>query len=188
MGLVLIENATLVVTMDAARREIGGGAVLVRDRVIERVGSTDELRRDLEHRGIEPDRAIDAADCVVMPGLVNCHHHLFQTLTRSIGTAAGKSLFDWLQSLYPVWAGLDAEAVYISAKLGLTELLLSGATTVADHLYLFPNDARIDDEIRAARELGVRFHPTVRGSLRSTTIPSRTRCCVSASRPARRSA
>ena len=164
MGLVLIENATLVVTMDAARREIGGGAVLVRDRVIERVGSTDELRRDLEHRGIEPDRAIDAADCVVMPGLVNCHHHLFQTLTRSIGTAAGKSLFDWLQSLYPVWAGLDAEAVYISAKLGLTELLLSGATTVADHLYLFPNDARIDDEIRAARELGVRFHPT-RGSM-----------------------
>jgi cytosine/adenosine deaminase-related metal-dependent hydrolase len=95
---------------------------------------------------------------------VNCHHHLYQTLTRSIGTAQGKSLFEWLQTLYPIWGQMDAEAVYVSAKLGLAELMLSGATTVADHLYLFPNDARLDDEIGAAREIGVRFHPT-RGSM-----------------------
>ncbi|HKJ52513.1 MAG TPA: 8-oxoguanine deaminase, partial [Gammaproteobacteria bacterium] len=107
---------------------------------------------------------IDARGCVVVPGLVNCHHHLFQTLTRTVGTAQGKSLFDWLQTLYPVWAEMNAECVYTSARLGLAELLLSGATTVADHLYLFPGDARLDDEIRAARELGVRFHPT-RGSM-----------------------
>ena len=106
---------------------------------------------------------IDASGCVSLPGLVNCHHHLYQTLTRSIGTAGGLSLFDWLQTLYPIWGGMDAEAVYVSARLGLVELMLSGATTVADHLYLFPNGA-LDDEIRAARELGVRFHPT-RGSM-----------------------
>jgi len=100
----------------------------------------------------------------VLPGLVNCHHHLYQTLTRAMGTAQGLKLFDWLRMLYPVWAEMDAEAVYVSAKLGLAELLLGGATTVADHLYLFPNGARLEDEIRAAHELGVRFHPT-RGSM-----------------------
>ncbi len=164
MGLTLIEKARVLVTMDPARREIEDGAVLIRDRVIERVDTSAELRRDLETRGIEPERCIDASDCVVLPGLVNCHHHLFQTLTRSVATGAGKSLFDWLQTLYPIWAELDGDAVYVSARLGLAELLLSGATTVADHLYLFSNGARLDDEIRAARELGVRFHPT-RGSM-----------------------
>ena len=164
MMLTLIERARVLVTMDEARREIEDGALLVQDHVIERVGTTTELGRDLEDRGIEPERRIDASGCIVLPGLVNCHHHLFQTLTRTIATGEGKSLFDWLTTLYPIWAELDADAVYVSAKLGLAELLLSGATTVADHLYLFPNGARLDDEIRAARELGVRFHPT-RGSM-----------------------
>ena len=162
--LLLIDSAEALVTMDDQRREIKNGAIVVRDNVIERLGNSDEVHAGLSADGLEPDRRIDASGCVIVPGLVNCHHHLFQTLTRSIGTAQGKSLFDWLQTLYPVWAELDAEAVYVSAKLGLTELMLSGATTVADHLYLFPNDARLDDEIRAARELGVRFHPT-RGSM-----------------------
>jgi cytosine/adenosine deaminase-related metal-dependent hydrolase len=162
--LTLVESAAVLVTMDGGRREIADGAILLRDHVIEEVGDSDELRRGLESRGIEPDRRIDASGCVILPGLVNCHHHLYQTLTRGIGTAQGKSLFDWLRTLYPIWGEMDAEAVYISAKLGLAELLMSGATTVADHLYLFPNGARIDDEIRAARELGVRFHPT-RGSM-----------------------
>ena len=161
MSTLLIDRARVLVTMDDARREIEDGAVLIHDNLIEAVGSSKEIQRGLK---IEPDRRIDASGCVIVPGLVNCHHHLFQTLTRSLATAEGKSLFDWLQTLYPIWAELDAEAVYLSAKLGLAELMLSGATTVADHLYLFPNDARLDDEIRAARELGVRFHPT-RGSM-----------------------
>lgn len=164
MSLLLIDNAEVLVTMDDERREINNGAIVVRDNVIERLGSSDEILVGLSTDGKEPERRIDASGCVVVPGLVNCHHHLFQTLTRGIGTAQGKSLFDWLRTLYPIWGGMDAEAVYVSAKLGLAELLLSGATTVADHLYLFPNDARLDDEIRAARELGVRFHPT-RGSM-----------------------
>ena len=164
MTTLLIENARLVATMDAARREIENGAVFVRGRRIERVDDSGALRAWLAADGVEPERVIDAGGCVVLPGLVNCHHHLFQTLTRGLATAEGQSLFDWLTTLYPVWAQLDAEAVYVSAKLGLAELLLSGATTVADHLYLFPNDVRLDDEIRAARELGVRFHPT-RGSM-----------------------
>jgi 8-oxoguanine deaminase len=101
---------------------------------------------------------------VVMPGLVNCHHHLFQTLTRAIGTGAGRGLFDWLKLLYPIWARLDPEAIYVSTKLALCELVMTGATTVADHLYLYPNGVQLYDEIAAARELGVRFHPT-RGSM-----------------------
>ncbi len=164
MTRLLVENAEVLVTMDRERREIENGAVLMRDNRVELVGGSAELRVRLEADGIEPDRRIDASGCIVIPGLVNCHHHLYQTLTRSIGTAEGKSLFDWLQTLYPIWGQMDAEAVYVSARLGLAELMLSGATTVADHLYLFPNGARLDDEIRAARELGVRFHPT-RGSM-----------------------
>ncbi|MFZ9037273.1 MAG: 8-oxoguanine deaminase [Gammaproteobacteria bacterium] len=164
MSLLLIDNAEVLVTMDGERREIKNGAIVVRNNVIEQLGSSDEVHASLSADRLKPDRRIDASGCVVVPGLVNCHHHLYQTLTRSIGTAQGKSLFDWLQTLYPIWGEMDAVAVYVSAKLGLAELLLSGATTVADHLYLFPNDARLDDEIRAARELGVRFHPT-RGSM-----------------------
>lgn len=164
MSSLLIENAEVLVTMDEGRREIENGAVLIRDNAIEMLGETDQLRRELEVKGLQPDQRIDARGCIVMPGLVNCHHHLYQTLTRSIGTADGKSLFDWLKTLYPIWGQMDAESVYLSARLGLAELLLSGATTVADHLYLFPNGARLDDEIRAAQELGVRFHPT-RGSM-----------------------
>jgi len=164
MSLLLVEHAQVLVTMDGERREIEDGAIVIRDNVIEALGDSEGVRRELDAKGFQPQRCIDASGCIVLPGLVNCHHHLYQTLTRSIGTAEGKSLFDWLQTLYPIWGQMDAEAVYISARLGLAELMLSGATTVADHLYLFPNGARLDDEIRAARELGVRFHPT-RGSM-----------------------
>jgi cytosine/adenosine deaminase-related metal-dependent hydrolase len=101
---------------------------------------------------------------VVLPGLVNTHHHLYQSLTRALPEAQDAELFDWLRTLCPVWAGLDSESVYVSALVALSELVLSGCTTVADHLYLYPNDSRIDDEIRAAQELGVRFHPS-RGSM-----------------------
>lgn len=130
------------------------------------VGTTAEVEQwiagDAAHRA--PSRALDARGCVVLPGLVNCHHHLFQTLTRAIGTGAGLKLFDWLAMLYGVWGGIDPDAARVSAKLGLAELVLSGATTIADHRYLFPNGSRLDDDIGSARELGVRFHPT-RGSM-----------------------
>ncbi|MEM7564317.1 MAG: 8-oxoguanine deaminase [Pseudomonadota bacterium] len=164
MSFLLIENAEMLVTMDSERREIPGGAILLKNEWIEMAGSPSELNAHLNKYNITPERVIDASGCVITPGLVNCHHHLYQTLTRSIGTADGKSLFDWLKLLYPIWAEMNAADVYISARLGLVELMMSGATTVADHLYLFPNDAQLDDEIRAAQELGVRFHPT-RGSM-----------------------
>ncbi|HRV91381.1 MAG TPA: 8-oxoguanine deaminase [Anaerolineae bacterium] len=165
----LVKNAEKLVTMDAARREIKNGALLVEDNRIEWVGPTPDFeawamanRPDLVQT--DCDQVIDAKGCVVLPGLVNCHHHLYQTLTRTIGTGSGKILFDWLKFLYPIWAELTPEGVYTSAKVGLVELVLSGCTTVADHLYLYPNGSKIDDEIRAAQEVGVRFHPT-RGSM-----------------------
>ena len=164
MATLLIEHARRLVTMDQQRREIEDGSIVIENQKITFVGTTVEVRQWIEDNNLTIDRCIDASGTVLLPGLINCHHHLYQTLTRSIGTAQGLSLFDWLKTLYPIWGQMDAEAVYISAKLGLVELLLSGATTVADHLYLFPNDAKLDDEIRAARELGVRFHPT-RGSM-----------------------
>jgi cytosine/adenosine deaminase-related metal-dependent hydrolase len=169
MTTLLIKNAAVLVTMNEGRDEINNGAMLVEDNRIEWVGPSAELDRalaemrpDLARVGL--DKIIDAGGCVVMPGLVNCHHHLYQTLTRTIGTGAGKILFDWLKFLYPIWAEMTPEAVYTSAKIGLSELVLSGCTTVADHLYLYPNGSKIDDEIRAAQEVGVRFHPT-RGSM-----------------------
>jgi cytosine/adenosine deaminase-related metal-dependent hydrolase len=169
MSTLLIKNADVLVTMNESRDEIKQGAVLIEDNQIRWVGPSAEVdlylsqtRPDLARAGL--DKVIDAQGCVVIPGLVNCHHHLYQTLTRAIGTGSGKVLFDWLKFLYPIWAEMTPEAVYVSATIGLSELVLSGCTTVADHLYLYPNGSKIDDEIRAAQEVGVRFHPT-RGSM-----------------------
>ncbi|HEX7954801.1 MAG TPA: 8-oxoguanine deaminase [Burkholderiales bacterium] len=166
MRSLLVHGADVVVTMDTLRREIRGGSVFIRGNAIESVGSDADVAAWMAADPVArtPSRTVRAHGCVLLPGLVNCHHHLYQTLTRSIGTGHGLALFDWLKMLYPVWAELDPDAVYVSAKLALCELILSGATTVVDHLYLFPNGSRLDDEIRAAAELGVRFHPT-RGSM-----------------------
>jgi 8-oxoguanine deaminase len=166
MSTLLINHADVLVTMDANRREIKDGAVLVRERAIQAVGTSQEIEAELAKQPNQPppDRIIDASGTVVLPGLINCHHHLYQTLTRTIGTGGGMILFNWLKTLYPIWAEMDSEAVYVSAKIGLSELVLSGATTVADHLYLFPNNVSLEDEIQAAQEVGVRFHPT-RGSM-----------------------
>jgi 8-oxoguanine deaminase len=157
MGTLLLRNARLLVTMDQGRRKIPNGALLARGNVIEAVGPTAELPS-------EADRILDASGMVVLPGLINTHHHLYQTLTRALPAVQNAKLFDWLVYLYPIWAELTPEAVYQSAVVGLAELLLSGCTTTSDHLYLVPQGARHDDEIRAARELGVRFHPC-RGSM-----------------------
>jgi 8-oxoguanine deaminase len=157
MGTTLLQNATLLVTMDDERSRIPGGGLYIQDKVIRQVGPST---------GLPPtaDRVIDATGMVVLPGLVNCHHHLYQSLTRALPGIQDAKLFDWLKALYPIWAGLTGEAVHVSALTTLAELILSGCTTSADHLYIYPNDSRIDDEIRAAREIGIRFHPN-RGSM-----------------------
>src|SRR5438094_7261408 len=157
MPTTLVQHATLLATFDDERREIADGALFIRDHIIEQVGVTAALPQSA-------DAVLNASDHVIIPGLVNTHHHLYQSLTRALPAAQNATLFEWLVALYPIWANLTAEAVYVSAKLALAELMLSGCTTVADHLYLFPNDATLDDEIRAAQEAGVRFHPT-RGSM-----------------------
>ena len=163
---LLISDAEVVVTMNAQREEIARGSVLIEGDAILRVGTAKEIDLWIAEDPVvrRPHRTINASGCVVLPGLVNCHHHLYQTLTRAIGTGRGYALFDWLKMLYPVWAEMDPEAIHVSTQVGLAELILSGATTVADHLYLFPNGSRLDDEIVAAQEMGVRFHPT-RGSM-----------------------
>lgn len=155
MSTLLLKNADLLITMDAPRRRIAGGGLFVRDQAIEQVGPTADLPPTA-------DTVIDARGMIILPGLVNTHHHLYQTLTRCIAQDA--VLFDWLKTLYPIWARLDAEAIYVSAKVGLAELLLSGCTTSSDHLYVYPNGSQIDDEIQAAVELGIRFTAT-RGSM-----------------------
>ena len=157
MSTLLLKNAELLITMDDARRRIPDGGVYVVDNLIRQVGPSDRLPPIA-------DEMIDAKGMIVLPGLVNTHHHLYQSLTRAVPSAQNAELFDWLRTLYPIWAGLTGEAVYVSALIALGELMLSGCTTVADHLYIYPNDSRIDDEIRAAQQLGVRFHPS-RGSM-----------------------
>src|SRR3990172_3729083 len=144
--------------MDDAGRTIPDGALYARENVIDWLGPA----RDLPTAYLAADRVVDAIDMVVLPGLVNTHHHLYQTLTRALAPDSG--LFDWLKTLYPIWARMDGEAVHVSALVGMAELILSGCTTSSDHLYLFPNGAKLDDEIRAAQEIGLRFH-AARGSM-----------------------
>lgn len=157
MPTLLIRHATLLVTMDDQRREIAGGGLFARDGVIEAVGPSDELPRDA-------DEVIDASGQVVIPGLVNTHHHMYQTLTRVIRPAQDAELFEWLRTLYPVWAGLTPEMVHVSTQTAMAELLLSGCTTTSDHLYIYPNGVRLDDSLEAAAEIGMRFH-AARGSM-----------------------
>jgi len=151
----------MLVTMDAAHREIADGAVLVHDHVVEWVGATADLPPEL---GEYVDYVINARGKIVLPGMVNTHHHFYQTLTRVIPAAQDAVLFDWLKTLYPIWAELRPEDVYASTRLALVELLLSGCTTSSDHHYLWPNGTRLDDQFEAAESVGVRFHGA-RGSM-----------------------
>ncbi|MCB9420588.1 MAG: 8-oxoguanine deaminase [Ardenticatenaceae bacterium] len=155
MGTLLVKNTAVLVTMDDQRREIKNGGLFVRDNVIEQVGPTNELPETA-------DTILDLKDHVVLPGLINTHHHLYQSLTRVL--AQDNDLFVWLKTLYPIWANLTDEAIYVSTITGLAELALAGCTTSSDHLYIFPNDCTLDSQIRAAGEIGVRFH-AARGSM-----------------------
>ncbi|MDA3030748.1 MAG: 8-oxoguanine deaminase [Actinomycetota bacterium] len=154
---LVIANARCVATMDGARREISGGWVAITDGLVSAIG---------EGPAPEAAKTIDATDCLVTPGLINTHHHLYQNLTRAFPAMTDKPLFGWLQSLYPLWRAIDTESVHVSAWVGLAELALSGCTTSSDHLYLHPRGAGdlLTAEIEAARDLGIRFHPT-RGSM-----------------------
>ena len=154
MSEILIRNADTVVTMNATRDELHGADVLIRGGEIAAVG------QGLTSTG----QVIDAQGCVVTPGLINTHHHLYQTLTRAVPGGQDALLFGWLKTLYPIWARFGPEEMFTSAQIGLAELALSGCSLTSDHLYLFPNGARLDDTIAAAHEVGLRFHPT-RGAM-----------------------
>ena len=154
MTELLIRNAEHILTMDDARRELLGADVLIRDGEIAAIG------QDLATTG----EILDAAGCVVTPGLVNTHHHLYQTLTRAVPGGQNALLFGWLKTLYPIWAKFTPDHMFVSAQVGLAELALSGCTLSSDHLYLYPNGTKIDDTIYAAAEIGLRFQPT-RGAM-----------------------
>ncbi len=156
MTTLLVKHAYLV-TMDDHRQEIADGGLFIRDGFIEQVGTSEQL----------PDFADEVLDLkghVVLPGLINTHHHFYQTLTRALPAAQDANLFQWLKTLYPIWARLTAEDIFISTQTALAELALSGCTTASDHLYLFPNGSKLDDEIAAAQEIGVRLQ-AARGSM-----------------------
>lgn len=157
MPSLLLRNATLLATMDDDGREWPDGGLFVEDGVIRLVGPSDSLPATA-------DEVIDAAGMLVLPGLVNTHHHFYQTLTRAVPAAQDADLFTWLRTLYPIWARLTPEAIAVSTQVALAELLLSGCTTTSDHTYIWPNGARLDDQIEAALTMGVRFH-AARGSM-----------------------
>lgn len=155
MSDILIRNIDTLITMDDDRRELTGVDLRLSGGVVAEIG-----------QGLDSGMAetVDARGCVVTPGLVNTHHHLYQSMTRAVPGAQDALLFGWLQKLYPIWAAMGPEEMFVSAQVGLAELALSGCTLSSDHLYLYPNGARLDDTIAAAREIGLRFHPT-RGAM-----------------------
>ncbi|HSQ17558.1 MAG TPA: 8-oxoguanine deaminase [Anaerolineales bacterium] len=157
MSSLLVKHASILVTMDDHRREIPDGGLFIRDGFIEQVGLTQDL----------PDTAdeiLDISGHILLPGLINTHHHFYQTLTRAVPAAQDANLFNWLKTLYPIWGRMIPEDICISTRTALAELALSGCTAASDHLYIFPNGARLDDEIQAASEVGLRLHAS-RGSM-----------------------
>ncbi len=154
MNEILIKNADTILTMDDDRSELSGADLLIRDGQVARIGHELSTSGEIH----------DATGCVVTPGLVNTHHHLYQSLTRAVPGGQDALLFGWLKTLYPIWARFGPEEMFTSAQIGLAELALSGCTLSSDHLYLYPNGSRLEDTISAAAELGLRFHPT-RGAM-----------------------
>lgn len=154
---ILVKHALLLATMDDHGREILDGGLFIRNGFIEQVGETKDLPQ-------QADEILDLSGHVVLPGMVNTHHHFYQSLTRAVPAAQNANLFNWLKTLYPIWAKMTPEDIYVSTQTVLAELALSGCTTASDHLYLFPNGASLDDEIAAAQEMGMRIHAS-RGSM-----------------------
>lgn len=143
--------------MDDQRREIADGGLLVEDGFIKQIGISSELPQ-------KADEVLNLKDHIVLPGFINTHHHFYQTLTRVVPAAQDANLFHWLKTLYPIWARMKPEDIFISTQTALAELALSGCTTASDHLYLFPNGSKLDDEIEAAQQIGLRLHAS-RGSM-----------------------
>jgi 8-oxoguanine deaminase len=157
MTSLLVRHAALVVTMDDADTRWADGGIYVEGNVIRQIGPTHSLPQ-------HADRVIDAQEMILLPGLVNTHHHFYQTLTRNLPDAQEANLFSWLRTHYPIWAGLTPEAIDVSTRTAIAELMLSGCTTSSDHCYLWPNGAQIENQIQAATEMGFRFH-AARGSM-----------------------
>jgi len=157
MTTLLVRHAQLLATMNDHHQEILDGGLFIRDGFIEQVGPTISLPA-------QADEIIDLSGHLVMPGMVNTHHHFYQTLTRAVPAAQNANLFNWLKTLYPIWARMTPEDIRISTQTALAELALSGCTTASDHLYLFPNGSKLDDEIEAARAVGIRLQAS-RGSM-----------------------
>ncbi len=156
MSVTLLRGAGTILTMDDTRRELSGADILIKDGVIAAIGTALEVP--------EGGQVVDVSGCLITPGLVNTHHHLYQSLTRAVPGGQDALLFGWLRTLYPIWQRFTPDHMFVSAQVGLAELALSGCTLSSDHLYLYPNGARLEDTIHAAREIGLRFHPT-RGAM-----------------------
>ena len=157
MSNILIKNAKIIATMDDNQNEIVNQSIYCENGKIIEIGQCENSNYDTR-------RTIDASEMVVIPGLINTHHHLFQNLTRCYTNAQNESLFGWLTSLYPIWNKIIPSDIYISSLIGLSEMVISGCTTSSDHLYLFPNGSKLEDQIEAAKLVGCRFHAT-RGSM-----------------------
>lgn len=160
MSVTLIQNADLIATIDDAGTEITNGSLVIENGQISAIGPD----QDLQEWAAKADQVIDARGTVITPGLINTHHHMFQTLTRAVPAGTDASLFVWLQTLYPIWARYRPEDVYASAQAALAELLLTGCTLTSDHHYIYPDGVRLEDTIAAAESLGIRLHAT-RGSM-----------------------
>jgi 8-oxoguanine deaminase len=157
MPTLLIKNIEMLVTMDDQRRELSHTNLYIKDGFIHTIGALTNMPE-------KADQELDLSGHIVFPGFVNTHHHFYQTLTRAVPKAQNANLFNWLVTLYPIWARLTPEDIRISTQTALAELALSGCTTASDHLYLFPNGSKLDDEILAAGEVGLRLHAS-RGSM-----------------------
>jgi len=160
MPTLLIHNAHTIATQDEQRTELRNASIHIRDNRIAFIGPADQLPPD----ALQSDEVIDARNHLVTPGLVNTHHHMYQSLTRAIPAVQNAELFGWLRGLYPIWAGLTPDMVQVSTQVAMAELLLSGCTTSSDHLYIYPNGVTLDDSIEAAHTIGMRFTAT-RGSM-----------------------
>ncbi|MEN6481081.1 MAG: 8-oxoguanine deaminase [Anaerolineaceae bacterium] len=157
MSTLLVKNISMLVTMNDQRQELSCAGFFIKDGFIVQVGSSDQLPQDA-------DEVLDLDGYLVLPGMINTHHHFYQTLTRVVPAAQDSNLFNWLKTLYPIWARMTPDDISISTKTALAELALSGCTTASDHLYLFPNGSKLDDEIEAAAQVGLRLQAS-RGSM-----------------------